>query len=80
MRPTQVGPGWARDATPLAIGACLWLFLNVVATGSGTSFRAFDGLILLFVLAGAEGLGSGETETPSIGEPWYQYEGCLRGL
>lgn len=80
MRPTQVEPGWASDATPLAIGTCLWLILNAVATGSGTSFRAFDGLILLFVLACAAGLGSGDTETPSIREPWYQYEGCLRGL
>ncbi len=80
MRPTQFGPGWAMDATTLVIGACFWLLLHVVATGSGTSFGASGGLILLIVLAFAEGIGSGGAEAPFVEEPWSQHEGSLRGL
>ncbi len=80
MRPTQFGPSWALDATTtLSIGACFWLLLHVVAMDSGTSFGAFGGLILLIVLAFAEGIGSG-AEAPFVEEPWYQHEGSLRGL
>ncbi len=80
MRPTQFGPSCAMDATMLAIGACSWLLLHAVATDSGTSIGALGGLILLIVLVFAEGIGSGVAEAPFGEEPWYQYEGSLRGL
>jgi len=80
MRPTQFGPGCVTNATPLAIGVCSWILLHAVATDSGTPIGAFGGLILLIVLVFAEGIGSGVAEARFVEEPWYRYEGSLRGL
>ncbi len=80
MRPTQFGPGWAMDATTLAIGACFWLLLHVVATGSGrhsAGVRRADFAYRPRVRRRDRIRGA---EAPFVEVPWYQHEGSLRGL
>jgi len=48
--------------------------------GTEGSLQALDSLMLLAIFTFVSGIASLQMQAPPEDEPWYQYEGALRGF